>query len=623
MATTKTVVAAELKVEGLDKAGQSVGSFRKQLKEAQQDVINMSEKFGLASNEAAAAAKKVAELKDRIGDAKQLADTFNPDKKFVALGGALQGVTAGFTAFSGALGLVGAEGKEVEEVLLKVQSAMALQQGLSGIKQSIDSFKLLGQAIKASTVFQKLNNAATIAATVIQRAFGASVVGTGQAFNVLKGAIIATGIGALVVLIGVAIQKMNLFGDATEDAAEEQEKLAEAINKQKQAIDEVLTSNQKYVDRQIDIIQNNEKIADLQAMGAGNERAIANLKKQNIALELQNVQVELASKKGLLTTQEELNLKTKEYQLTKQGERIEIELSTKAREKANEAAEKEKDRLQKEKELTEKLTQLRAESRANELKAIEAYGAQLAEADQAIADAEIQRLKDNEQIRLETVQALAEIALVDDPNSIENKIAKENADFALEMANFDGNEIQRQAKIKQHNAEILAIQTEQANMELALQQNKNQAELSATQGALTALADVVGRQTVAGKALAIAEATINVFKAGLQVFAQPMPGIPPVSLAVKIASMVAAVAAGIVTVKKIVSTKVPGGGGGGSVPSIPSFQAPLIPQVQTTALNQQSINAVGNAANRAYVLESDVSGNQERIRRLNRAARIN
>ena len=76
MATIKTTVAAELKVDGLDKAGQSVGNFRKQLKEAQQDVINMSSKFGLTSSEAAAAAKRVAELRDRIGDAKQLADTF-------------------------------------------------------------------------------------------------------------------------------------------------------------------------------------------------------------------------------------------------------------------------------------------------------------------------------------------------------------------------------------------------------------------------------------------------------------------------------------------------------------------------------------------------------------------
>lgn len=60
-------------------------------------------------------------------------------------------------------------------------------------------------------------------------------------------------------------------------------------------------------------------------------------------------------------------------------------------------------------------------------------------------------------------------------------------------------------------------------------------------------------------------------------------------------------------------------GGGGSVVA----SAPLVPQAQTTTLNQSQINQMGNQAARAYVVESDISGNQERITRLNRAARIN
>jgi hypothetical protein len=60
-------------------------------------------------------------------------------------------------------------------------------------------------------------------------------------------------------------------------------------------------------------------------------------------------------------------------------------------------------------------------------------------------------------------------------------------------------------------------------------------------------------------------------------------------------------------------------------PAIPSMNAmaPLSPSFQTTALNQAQLNQIGNVAARAYVVESDVSGNQERITRLNRAARIN
>ena len=60
-------------------------------------------------------------------------------------------------------------------------------------------------------------------------------------------------------------------------------------------------------------------------------------------------------------------------------------------------------------------------------------------------------------------------------------------------------------------------------------------------------------------------------------------------------------------------------------PSIPSMNisAPLAAQAATTTLNQGQINQIGNVAARAYVVESDISGNQERVYRLNRAARIN
>lgn len=59
-------------------------------------------------------------------------------------------------------------------------------------------------------------------------------------------------------------------------------------------------------------------------------------------------------------------------------------------------------------------------------------------------------------------------------------------------------------------------------------------------------------------------------------------------------------------------------------PSIPNIgaMAPLSPSFQGTTLNQAQVNQIGNVAARAYVVESDVSGNQERIIRLNRAARI-
>lgn len=172
---------AETKVVNLE-IKTNVEPLKKQLREAQREVEALSEKFGATSDAAVNAAKKAAELKDRIGDAKTLTDAFNPDAKFNALSNSLGGVASGFAAYQGAMGLVGVESKELEAQLLKVQSAMAISQGLQQIGESIDSFKQLGTVIKTSVI---------------------------SAFSSLKSALITTGIGALVIGIGVLIANFD------------------------------------------------------------------------------------------------------------------------------------------------------------------------------------------------------------------------------------------------------------------------------------------------------------------------------------------------------------------------------------------------------------------------------
>jgi hypothetical protein len=84
----------------------------------------------------------------------------------------------------------------------------------------------------------------------------------------------------------------------------------------------------------------------------------------------------------------------------------------------------------------------------------------------------------------------------------------------------------------------------------------------------------------------------------------------------------AAQIAAILASKKSVSSGSVGGGGDSNNNVSISPSAPLMPSASTTTLNQAQVNQMGNMAARAYVIESDISGNQERITRLNRAARI-
>jgi len=114
------------------------------------------------------------------------------------LGGALGGAAAGFELVQGAMGAMGADSTEVEAALLKVQSAMAMAQGVQGIREAVPAFK----------------------------AMGSSAV---TAFNGIKGAIGATGIGLLVIAIGALYANFDKLGGLVEWAKKKFDNMGEGI----------------------------------------------------------------------------------------------------------------------------------------------------------------------------------------------------------------------------------------------------------------------------------------------------------------------------------------------------------------------------------------------------------
>jgi len=165
-----------------------------------------------------------------------------------------------------------------------------------------------------------------------------------------------------------------------------------------------------------------------------------------------------------------------------------------------------------------------------------------------------------------------------------------------------------------------------ANVEIR-EQSKRDA-LKGTGEALNAVGEIVGRQTVAGKALGTATALINTFLGITEIWRNKTVLPEPFGTISKVAATVTAAASGFAAVRGIMRTQVPGGGGGSvqSVPSVSTATAPLQPQSLGMQLNSASIQGIGNAAaggvNRAFVLDSDIKDNQERQARLQRAARL-
>ena len=181
---------------------------------------------------------------------------------------------------------------------------------------------------------------------------------------------------------------------------------------------------------------------------------------------------------------------------------------------------------------------------------------------------------------------------------------------------------------KKGDLDSIKIQKQTSKVSTEITEMEQQAKLAVISSALGSIAAAVGENTVAGKALAIAQATIDTYAGAtlaLKTYPPPFGGIA--------AGVV--IAAGLLNVKKIISTKVPkppgtnlkgaGGGGGGGAPSAPQTQ---IPQIQTANAiggdtGSQIAETIAESSNRpvqAYVVSTEVSSTQALDRRTNSAA---
>jgi hypothetical protein len=142
-------------------------------------------------------------------------------------------------------------------------------------------------------------------------------------------------------------------------------------------------------------------------------------------------------------------------------------------------------------------------------------------------------------------------------------------------------------------------------------------------GLLGGLSDLVGKESAAGKAFAVAQATIDTYLSAQKAY-QSMVGIPVAGPALAAVAAGVAIAGGIKNIREITRVKLPGGGGGGaSAPSI-TASAPAVTSAVPT-LGTSPVTALGTMMQkqpplRAYVVESEVTGSQKRVADIERRA---
>jgi hypothetical protein len=720
--------SVDINVNVQGNAVESIGNVKKALKEANAELINAQANFGDYSKEAIEAAKKVAGLKDRISEARETADLFDPGKKFQALAGAATAVAGGFTAVQGALGLLGVESESVEKTLLKVQSALALSQGLSTITDAAKDFQRLG--------------------TVASSAFDAVKTGAAGAFKTIRSGIAATGIGVLVLALGAIVAYWDDIKELVNGVSSEQEKLNASTKENLKAQEDKLSAIDGQ-SNQLRLQGKSEKdILNLKIKQSAEAIKAAEINLQN-AKNTKNAQVEAAKRnfeftKGLLNflslpvtavlaaadalgtalgknfglldkftggiaklvfdpaqvakdgdatikeAESTLN-KLKEgraasqlalQNIDKQGSKNSSQNAEKLKKEREEREEEEKKALLK---LSESRNQifLSTFKDENDKKRAELNLAFIKEKDEILANTKITEATRNELILAARTKlnndldaiaaaekqkkdaadakmledAAAQMAKEDDLEfanlqkkfsktqedekkqaakdlaDLDKKIAKNTTDLELERSLLDEKQIAVEEAFansliteEQYNAALEANAKARADIDkLEAEAKVKNAEVASQ--LLGTISDIVGKNTAAGKAAAIASATIDTYLSAQKAYAsQLLPGDPTSPIRAAIAAGIAVVG-GIKNVKSILAVKTPNGGGGGaaniSAPSLSGAPiAPPQPQAATTNISAQSINALGNQATRAYVVESDVTSSQERIAAIQQRARF-
>lgn len=165
--------------------GNYAGSFQS-LKQEIREARDIMAGAARGSDEYAAAAKRAADAADQLKDMQMEISNgaSGLDNQFSVMTNMLGSVSGGFAAVQGAMALFGAESENLQKTFVKLQAAMSMTQGL-----------------KALAELPKGLNAAKIA-------FGGVTTGVRnfvKSLNLVKGAIAATGIGLLLVLLGELI----------------------------------------------------------------------------------------------------------------------------------------------------------------------------------------------------------------------------------------------------------------------------------------------------------------------------------------------------------------------------------------------------------------------------------
>ena len=652
----------------------SVKELRKEMKSLKDELLNLEEgtiEYNATLQKAAGIQHTLKEQMEQVN-----ASAMDAGQILGNASNAVAGMTGAFQAGAGIMNMFGVESEASMEMIAKMQNVMAITQGFQAIDEGMKAFGRLGNAIKATTVFQKLFGDLQLVSAAKTKILELATKGWGKA-------LIATGIGAIVVLIGTLIANLDKLTAAFESSSEKAEKAAknasknniermkdelrlmeargaskEEIYKQeykiyqaerkdaKEALDAIKDKNsEEYAsakqllhDLDMDQKEANEKylkgINDKHA-----EEAKANQKAADDAKKKREQDAETKRKEG----------ETQEKQDLQNIETLNAELAAKRRTDEENELFNLKEKYDEQLALLEKYgkdtTQLtetyKAEKKDIEKKYDDEAKAKTAEDNKKKSEdilkgyeEQVEATELGEQKLLATrMEMLADGQLTqqefDDLNKqdADNRLNDEisNLEVLLKNEELIGDERIKleetlAAKKIELNQKVLDDKKAKTEAEIKIEEERNKA-ISAIagqlSGALNAAADLAEEGSKEQKALKVSSAIIDSIMGGISAYTgmiQTIPGPAGIVAGVLAAGTVAMSTAA--SIKKMMAVKVGKNGGGGSqnIPSISmaGLAASQAPVQATTQVTGASTEA-SMKDTRVYVVESDITNTQRKV----------
>ena len=571
-------------------------SLKKELKLLKEQLATLPQ----GSEEYNKISKRAGEVSDKIGDINQRIKTLGSDTHQIdRVVQGTQALSGAFSVASGASALLGENSEDLQKSMAKVESAIALTVGVQSVANALQ---------KDTALTIGLTTVATNIQTGAQALYTAVVAGTTGALKALRIALISTGVGALVVGLGLLVSALASSKEATETEEEAIKRLTEANKRYEESLQSELKSldyaNKAQVLRAKILGQSETDIRKITADGEAEKAQYFKNEESRLDKELQNNKLTAKEYKLLLDQRNKIADEALAFSQERTLNDLEFEqgIADKKREDQKKAGEEAK---KKAKELADELLRISKEKYDAEQAFLKKQNdselAQFDETTKAIEEAEKSKAdfqKTNQQIEIDAVDAKYTKLL----------------DFATQH-NLDTIALTEEQQNAINDINLKYQQVQYDNDQKALNDKKilHEQEIALISQTLGKVSELLGKNTKAGKAFAVAQALFNTYQ-GITAELSTK-AITPYEIGLKVANVAFVAATGFKAVKQILSTSDKGGSassgggfsGGGGSNSTPQFN--IVGQSSTNQLTS-TIAGQQNQPIQTYVVGSQVTNQQ-------------